>query len=69
MKLYWVDLLCNHCEQNCGLAIANSEEDAIKMVKEDYEIDFTYNEIAYPIEEIHGYKVVFKKGKKIVLEN
>ena len=69
MKLYEVDLICNHCEEYFGLVITNNEEEAIEKVKKDYGISFTYSEKATELNEIDGYKVVFPKGKKIELIN
>lgn len=68
MKLYFVTLLCNHCEEIKGVTVACTEDEAISKIKKDNDIEFTYSSSAEEINEIDGYKVIFHKGKKIFLQ-
>lgn len=66
MKLFKIDVM-DDCEMETVLAVAENKEEAIeKASKMDWPCFMTAR--AYEVNEIDGYKVVFKKGKKIVLE-
>ena len=66
MKLYSVDVM-NDCEIENFLVVAQSKEEALEKV-DNMEWSCYMNSWVCEINEIDGYKVVFKKGKKIALE-
>jgi hypothetical protein len=65
MKLYLVDVM-NDCEISTVLVVAKSEEEAKNKA---YKLDWAcyMDSWAHEIDDIEGYKVTFKKGKKINL--
>lgn len=70
MKLYSVVFLTIRDGDPSYLVVADNEENAIR--KAEVEFDKHYGHYfrvdAYEIKEIDGYKIVFKKGKKVSLE-
>jgi hypothetical protein len=52
------------------LIVAENEKGAIEKAQVEFDKTYGYSfrEDAYEINEIDGYKIVFKKGKKISLE-
>jgi hypothetical protein len=70
MKLYNVCFLTIKSGDPSYLVVAENEENAIKKAQIEFDKNYGYSlrEDANKINEIDGYKVVIKKGKKISLE-
>lgn len=66
-KLFNVDMVVSHGESASCVVVANTVEEAEQNAR-DKDYGYIYSAYASEITEIDGYKVVFKKGKKIVLE-
>jgi hypothetical protein len=68
MRLYDVSFLTIRDGEPHYLIVAENEEDAKQKAEEKWD-DYHCGISIYEIQEIDGYKILFKKGKKINLEN
>ena len=66
-KLFQVDTVEEHGDSGYAIVVANTEEEAKERILSE-EDSYIYSAYAHEITEIDGYKVVFKKDKKIVME-
>ena len=66
-KLFSVTSVISHGDTNTSYIVGNTAEEVEKLILEDDEC-YAFSAYAAEVKEISGYKVVFKKGKKISLE-
>jgi len=66
MKLFSVHAMGFHSDYST-LIVAENEEKAIEIFKSRNDDTYYFTYDAYEINEVDGYKIVFHKGKKIVL--
>lgn len=67
MKLFMVDIM-DDCESCSEIRVGNSVEEIEKRIWDEDSYSCLMFVSARELTEIDGYKVVFKKGKKIALE-